>query len=208
MSERYASLLLFGSPGVGKGTQGHLLGCIPGLHHLATGDMFRGLNKASELGQRFLEYSSKGLLVPDDLTVELWKQHVANLVASGVYHPDRDLLVLDGIPRSITQAEALDDLIEVVGIVHLEAPNLDILIERMKRRADEQGRHDDADEAVVRHRFEVYEAETRPVLAFYPTNLVSSVSAMGPPVDVLHRVLGVVAPLYMDRFKNPLKRVG
>ena len=73
MTERYNTFLLFGAPGVGKGTQGRVLGCIPGMRHLATGDMFRSLNKNSDLGKRIGQYMSRGELVPDARTVEMTK---------------------------------------------------------------------------------------------------------------------------------------
>ncbi len=204
MSQPYRSILLFGPPGVGKGTQGELLGAVPGFCHLATGDMFRGLDKASELGKEFVSYSSRGELVPDELTVRLWQQHVAGLVEAGAYRPDRDILVLDGIPRSVTQAEALDDKIDVLAIIHLVCPDIDEMVQRMKGRALKQGRADDADESVIRRRFEVYEAETAPVLGHYDPKLVHDIDAVGKPSRVLSDLLSAVVPLHDDSFGNPL----
>src|SRR5688572_21597402 len=100
MADRYRAVLLFGAPGVGKGTQGKLLGQIPGIRHLATGDMFRSMDKKSPLAREVLGFMSRGELVPDELTVQLWQQHVKDLIQSGKYSPTSDLLVLDGIPRS------------------------------------------------------------------------------------------------------------
>ena len=108
MAGKYRCVLLFGAPGVGKGTQGKLLGRIPGFVHMASGDIFRSLDKSSELGRKFLQYSTQGLLVPDDVTIEVWKDHVGRQVAEGTYRPDRDLLVLDGIPRSVEQCRSLE----------------------------------------------------------------------------------------------------
>ena len=69
MAKRLKTILLFGAPGAGKGTQGKILGRIPGFFHLSSGDMFRALDPNSDLGQRVTSYSSKGELVPDDLTI-------------------------------------------------------------------------------------------------------------------------------------------
>ncbi|MHC4992094.1 MAG: adenylate kinase family protein, partial [Planctomycetota bacterium] len=113
MDEPYRVLLLFGPPGSGKGTQGRMLEVIPGLHHLATGDMFRSLDPDSPLGQRVRTYSSKGELVPDDLTVELWQDYLKKQIEEGAYRPEFDLLMLDGIPRSVAQAESLSKHVEV-----------------------------------------------------------------------------------------------
>ena len=73
-NQRYRAILLFGYPGSGKGTQGEVLGRMPNLLHLAMGDIFRALDRQSDIGQEFLSYSNKGLLVPDELTVRVWKR--------------------------------------------------------------------------------------------------------------------------------------
>lgn len=204
MAERYRSILLFGPPGVGKGTQGKLLGSVPGFFHLATGEMFRGLDKNSDLGKEVVTYSSRGELVPDELTVRLWQQHVQGLIENDTYAPARDILVLDGIPRSVTQAQALDDKLDVLAIIHLTCPDIDEMVERMKGRALKEGRKDDADENVIRRRFEVYAAETSPVLSHYDAALVNDIDGVGKPARVLRDVLGIVAPLHDDSFENPL----
>lgn len=204
MSDLYRAILLFGPPGVGKGTQGKLLGAIPGFFHLATGDMFRGLDKNSQLGQEFLSYSSRGELVPDELTVRLWEQHTAGLAESGQYRPASDILVLDGIPRSLTQSKALDDKIQPLCLIHLICPDIDEMVHRMKGRALKEGRHDDADEKVIRRRFEVYAAETAPVLGHYDASLIHDIDGVGKPVRVLRDVLDVVTELHDDSFDNPL----
>ncbi len=204
MAPRYPSILLFGPPGVGKGTQGKILGSIPGFFHLATGDMFRSLDKESELGAEFQRYSSQGLLVPDELTIRLWEQHVAQLISRGLYTADRDILLLDGIPRSVAQAEAMHDYIDVLLVVHMIAANLDEMVRRMQQRATEQGRTDDADDAVIRRRFEVYEQETAPVLGAYDASLIASVDGLGTPVEVLLRVLQAIVPCVAKSGAKPM----
>ncbi|MCH2135948.1 MAG: nucleoside monophosphate kinase [Phycisphaerales bacterium] len=198
--------LLFGQPGVGKGTQGEVLGRIPGLVHLATGDMFRGLDHESELGQEFLKYSSQGLLVPDDLTCRLWRQYVQGMIDTNAYRPHMDLLLLDGIPRSVAQAQTLAEHIDVLTVVHLVCPKRDELVARIKRRAQKQGRLDDADESVIRRRLDVYEEETRPVLECYDSSIVHDVDATGLPMQVTQRVLNVIIPAVQHRLANPLGR--
>jgi adenylate kinase len=197
-------MLLFGPPGTGKGTQGKALGAIPGLVHLATGDMFRGLDPRSPLGQRVRGYSSRGELVPDDLTVELWQDHVEQMARGGRYRPGRDLLVLDGIPRSPAQAAMLDPHVEVLVIVQLIVPDLEELVQRMKQRALKEKRQDDADERVIRRRFEVYGQETAPTLSHYPASLVRAIPATGAPLEVLRRILDAMAPVYSVNFANPM----
>ena len=194
MTNRYPSILLFGPPGVGKGTQGQILGSVPGFFHLATGDMFRSLDKESEIGKEFAEYSSQGLLVPDSLTIRLWQQHVEQLNSRALYDPTTDVLLLDGIPRSEPQAVAMRDHIDPFMVVHLVCENLDEMVRRMKKRATEQGRPDDADESVIRKRFEVYDEQTAPVLACYDESIVTNIDALGTPAEVLQRVLNAVVP--------------
>ena len=171
-----------------------MLGSIPGFFHLATGDMFRSLDKESEIGMEFTRYSSQGLLVPDFLTVRLWRQHVDQLIARELYNPTSDVLLLDGIPRSVPQAKSMMDYIQPLMIIHLVCEDLDEMVKRMQKRATEQGRPDDADESVIRKRFEVYSAQTAPVLACYDSELVSDIDALGTQAEVLLRILSNLVP--------------
>ena len=204
MAGRYQSVLLFGAPGVGKGTQGKLLGHIPGFFHLATGDIFRPIDKESELGRKFLEYSSQWLLVTDEFTIRAWQGYMQQKIEAEDFRPGTDLLVLDGIPRNVNQAKIVDAHIEVLRIIHLKAPNIDEMVQRMKKRAETEGRIDDADESVIRRRFEVYDEETAPVLSYYDAHLISDVIAVGTPAEVLMQVLQAIVPVYRDHFGNPL----
>ena len=105
----YRTILLFGAPGSGKGTQGKILGTIPSFFHCACGDVFRNLRIDDPLGKVFVEYSSRGLLVPDEPTINLWSQNIQGKTMSGQFHPERDTLILDGIPRNPNQARMLKD---------------------------------------------------------------------------------------------------
>ncbi|HJN71321.1 MAG TPA: nucleoside monophosphate kinase [Phycisphaerales bacterium] len=199
MPEKYPSILLFGPPGVGKGTQGQMLGSIPGFFHLATGDMFRSLDKESEIGMEFTRYSSQGLLVPDFLTVRLWRQHVDQLIARELYNPTSDILLLDGIPRSVPQAESMNEHVNPIVIIHLVCQDLNEMVKRMQKRATEQGRPDDADESVIRKRFEVYSEQTAPVLACYDEAIIANIDALGTQAEVLLRVLSAVVPVLNNK---------
>ncbi len=205
MPERFRCVLLFGPPGVGKGTQGRILGRVPGFFHMASGDMFRAVDADSELGRKFMEFSSKGLLVPDDLTVECWREYMDKQIASGNYDSERDILLLDGIPRSVQQIRLMDDYISVLRVVHLATPDIDLMVKRMKRRAEKENRHDDADESVIRKRFEVYKQETAPLLAIFEPNIVVEIKATAAPVEVLRNILDALTPVYTESFKNPLE---
>src|SRR5262245_17395363 len=106
---RYKTILLFGAPGSGKGTHGKILGSIPNFFHLACGEVFRNLTLGSELGRTFIQYSSQGQLVPDEPTIQLWRNTIDGYTTAGRFHPETDTLVLDGIPRSASQARLLKD---------------------------------------------------------------------------------------------------
>lgn len=184
----YASILMFGCPGTGKGTQGEVLGGMANMVHLAMGDIFRALDKESEIGKEFLSYSTKGQLVPDELTVRVFQHHMEGRIRAGEIDPGYHTLILDGIPRTVSQVERLADVIAVKKIIHLVMDDREALVARLARRATKSNRPDDADPSVIENRIEVYERETRPVLDAYPKKLLARVNADQPPLAVLRDV--------------------
>jgi adenylate kinase len=186
---RIRTVLVLGAPGSGKGTQGRVLGAVPGFFHLACGDVFRSLDTASELGSTFLQYSSQGKLVPDQFTIQLWLDHIRGREQTGDFKPDEEILVLDGIPRNRAQAEIMSDYIDVICLVFLEAKNQDQLVERLRRRALHENRLDDANESVIRQRLLEYESQTAPLLDYYASDVISRVDAGKRPIDVLRDVV-------------------
>lgn len=191
-TKRYPAILLFGCPGSGKGTQGAVLGAMPNLRHLAMGDIFRALDKASEIGLEFLSYSTKGLLVPDELTIRVFRHHVETLIAGGKLDLAYHTLLLDGIPRTVKQVELLQTVIEVKQIVYLMIEDRDALVQRLVKRAASSNRPDDADQKVIENRIAVYERETHPVLDAYPKKIIARVNADQPPLGVLRDVAGAL----------------
>lgn len=203
---RYKTILLFGAPGSGKGTQGKILGVVPGFYHLSCGEVFRTLNAKSELGRTFVEYSSRGELVPDDLTIKMWKENIHAQEVLSLYKPDDDLLILDGIPRNANQAKLMDEHIEVLKIIYLVCDNEKAMVDRLRRRALKENRADDAREEVIRRRWDVYKRETMPVLEHYPKKIINQVSAMGSPASVLQHILELVVPVQEGHFMNTLQK--
>jgi adenylate kinase len=189
---KYRTFLIFGAPGSGKGTQGKILGAIPRFFHFACGDVFRALDTRTELGQAFLEYSSRGQLVPDDLTVKLWHARIVDVVRAHTFKPDIDSLVLDGIPRNVGQARIMTDLLEVKTVFHLTCPDRNALITRLKKRALKENRFDDANEEVIRRRLGTYDAESRPVLEFYGPDLMKEIDATQTPLKVALEILQTI----------------
>jgi adenylate kinase len=198
---RYKSILLFGAPGSGKGTQGKILGAIPGFYHSACGDVFRSLDLQSEMGRVFWEYAGKGRLVPDEFTVKLWKQYINGMEMVNQFFPETQMLVLDGIPRNVEQAKLLEDTIEVVKVIHLVCADMAKMVERLKRRALKENRFDDANDKVIQRRLEVYEQETHPVLNYYPPEKIVKIDATMSQIRVLSEIIRLLVPLKeeMDR---------
>jgi adenylate kinase len=195
MSGRHRAILLFGAPGAGKGTQGKIIGQVPNFVHYSCGDAFRSLRVDSSLGRVFVEYASKGQLVPDEPTIELWKQSIQGLIATGRFNPDADTLVLDGIPRNPRQVELMAELIEVKAIFNLFCPQMDKLVGRLQRRALKENRLDDANVDVIRARLETYKRETRAVLDCYPDTIIHQIDSTQEPLLVLLDILRVIARL-------------
>jgi adenylate kinase len=192
---KYRTILMFGAPGSGKGTHGKALGAIPGFFHCACGDVFRSLRPETPLGRRFLEFSSRGQLVPDEATIELWRQCLDNSMQVGRFHPEADTLVLDGIPRSVAQAEMLKDTLNVIAVFYLTASKPETLVQRMQRRALKENRLDDANLDVIRQRLKTYEKESKPVLNFYGKKLVHRINTDGLPVEIFSDILKHVVNL-------------
>ncbi len=190
-TERYKAFIFLGAPGCGKGTQGAILGSIPRFYHFSMGDAFRSMDTRTPIGQEFIKYSREGELVPDELTIRFFKLQVDARAALGMFKPDIDILILDGIPRSVEQAQLLEEHIEVLQLFHLSCPNREELITRIRKRAIKSGRLDDADGQVIRNRIQTYEDETKELLEHY-SDRRSDIDANQVPVKVLDQILEVI----------------
>jgi adenylate kinase family enzyme len=127
MSHAYQALLLTGLPGSGKSTQGKVLGALPGLHYWSAGEVLRAVDSHSDHGRMVQRYLAHGELIPDELAVSLCLADLEARVAAGVYRPATDLLVLDGIPRTVRQAAVLDEHITVIKILSLVCNDIERL---------------------------------------------------------------------------------
>lgn len=201
MPDRYKTILLFGAPGAGKGTQGNILGRIPGFFHMSCGEVFRNIDISSDLGKIFYETSSRGELVPDEITVKMWAKNIAAQCTLGIYKPHDDLLILDGIPRTVEQAHLMDEHIHVYKVIHLTCSDENEMFQRLRRRALKSNRIDDADENVIRNRWEVYQRETAPVLEHYPKEDIVEIDSIGSPAVILHDILEVVTTIQNTHFE-------
>jgi adenylate kinase len=188
------NLLVLGPQGAGKGTQAKRISSEFGIPHISTGDMFRAARDAgTELGKQVAPILAAGELVPDELTVALIRERLGEPDAAEGF-------VLDGFPRNLAQAEALDEMLASIGrqldaILFFDIPD-SVGIERALERARLEGRDDDTPD-VIKRRLEIYHAETEPVVEHY-------------------RVTGKLVPLHAERaieavwreIEEALERVG
>jgi adenylate kinase len=159
------NLLVLGPQGAGKGTQSARISEEYGIPHIATGDMFRALDTSSELGRRVKEIMDAGELVPDEITIAMIRERLSEPDAEGGF-------VLDGFPRNLAQAEALDGMLGGIGrgldaILFFDVPD-SVGAERALSRAEIEGRTDDTPEVIAK-RLSVYHEQTEPIVEHYRT---------------------------------------
>jgi adenylate kinase len=195
MLRKYQALLLIGLPGSGKSTQGRILGSLPGIHYWEAGETFRAIDAESEIGRLIHQYISRGELIPDELAVSLCLDDLKARVIAGAYHPATDILVFDGIPRTVKQAALLDEHVSVTKILYLICEDIGRVIQRLRRRAVEQGRADDASESIISHRLQVYQRYTAELLEYYPMKRIVKIDALRSPMEVLDQILHVMISL-------------
>ena len=179
-------LLLIGPPGAGKGTQATVLSGIYGIPAISTGDIFReNVKNNTELGAKAKAFMDAGNNVPDSLTNDLVKDRLTHEDCANGF-------LLDGYPRTLAQVDALDGFLAESGhaldaVVELVA-DVDVVVERLSKRAQEQGRADD-DESVVRHRLAVYAEQTAPLIEVYgQRGALVSVDGIGAVDEVTGRI--------------------
>jgi adenylate kinase len=159
------NILLLGPQGSGKGTQAKLISQTYGIPHIATGDMIREMKELdTPEGRELKAVYDAGELANDDLMIRL----IASRLDRGDTIPG---FVLDGFPRTMPQADALDELLRDLGrdldvVFEFQVPDRDVLLQRLLKRAEEEGRSDDTPEA-IRRRLELYEQETAPLTEYY-----------------------------------------
>lgn len=194
--QRLRGLLLFGYPGSGKGTQGKILSALPGFHHVAMGDIFRGLNSENPLFERVQSYIRRGDLVPDELTMDLFFGHIKTFNPA----PD-DFLVIDGVPRNAKQVRLLNEQVEVIKIFKLSVYDEALVIDRLRKRARAQNRPDDASDEVIQHRLKVYREETESSIDAYPGTILTRIQASQPIFDVHLDIIQALGKMRHIQFK-------
>jgi len=186
------NLVLFGPPGAGKGTQSQKLIEKYGLIHLSTGDLLRGeISQGTELGLEAKKLMDEGLLVPDAVVIGMISNKLdANKAAKG--------FIFDGFPRTVAQAQALDELLTskksaISGMIALEV-NDDELEQRLLLRGKDSGRPDDANPDIIRKRIKEYNEKTAPVAGFYKDqNKFTSINGIGSIAEIFGAIDKVIA---------------
>lgn len=213
------NLIIFGPPGSGKGTYASRLGPILGIKKLTTGEVFREIAKENtELGRKVDGYLKKGILVPDETTIEVVRELIGR--------PDfKNGAIFDGYPRTISQAEALEDMVKIDAIIHLIVPEW-VIVERLSTRVicrkcetiynvkylkpkvegvcDKCGgelyqRNDDKPE-VIKERFKVYQNQTEPLLDYYRGKI--------PFADIECNDVDIPPEVMVNKILEELKNVG
>lgn len=187
-------LLLIAPPGAGKGTQAARIAARYGITHISSGDLFRRhVAEGTPEGKAVEQYVRRGDLVPDDVVFSMLVAPVVEASRDGGY-------VLDGFPRSVPQAErafeyATELGVEAQAVLSLEVDEADVLA-RVRGRAEAEHRADDADEAVVRHRLDVYAEATLPLVAYYEKRgIVHHIDARPPIDEVSDAIFAILDPL-------------
>jgi adenylate kinase len=184
------NLIIFGPPGSGKGTQSAKIVEKYKVTHISTGDLLRDeMEKKSPLGEEVRRYIDKGMLVPDDIVIR-------ELQETAEKHLDSPGFIFDGFPRTIVQAEMLDEMMEAHGIpinlvISVEVGEQE-LFKRLIGRAEDSGRSDDTEE-IIWKRIDVYKSQTLPLLAYYrKQGKVASINGMDPVDKVFEKISAAI----------------
>mgnify|MGYP002048644581 FL=1 len=185
------NIIIFGKPGSGKGTQASLIKDNYSLVHISTGDVFRkNTSQGTDLGKVAVQFMSKGEVVADDIAVSRLKEEIKSFIPCNGF-------IFDGFPRTIIQAESLDDLLKSMElnidmVVALDVEN-NKLIERLLNRGKTSGRSDDKSEEKINKRLEEYDKKTKPLIDFYKNQKkFISINGVGDLNDVTTRLISII----------------
>jgi adenylate kinase len=189
MAKQKYNLIIYGAPGSGKGTQGKLIAEKLKIFYFSTGDAFRSeIANGSKLGKDVEQILKGGHLVPDQIVIEIVKNTLKEKAKNG--------FILDGFPRTLIQAEALENLFKELKIADVKVINLEVdeaeVVKRLLSRAKIEGRADDTKE-IIENRMKVYNNQTSPILDYYSTHEdLININGMGSVDEILERILSAL----------------
>lgn len=172
-----------------------MLQAVSGHLHISSGEIFRALPPESELGRVYHNYMDQGKLGPDDLTIKIFCEHIEGLARDKIYKPNEQILLLDGIPRTLPQVELLAPHIDLLSILVFDLGDKEALIERLKKRAAIEGRNDDQSSSILENRMDVFYNQTLPALDALPQEKIIRINAVQKPLIVLRDVLDQIGTL-------------
>ena len=182
-------IIIFGPPGAGKGTQANYIADRYNVLHISTGDLLReAVKNETEIGTLAKSYMDKGELVPDSVVIEIIKQKLANL--------ENNKFMLDGFPRTVAQAEALDKMLEEINlkldaVIFLDVDDEEV-VSRILKRQEIEGRQDDSED-VVRNRLSVYKEQTSPLSEYYESKgILNKIDGKGGIEEISERINDVL----------------
>ncbi|AHK63383.1 Adenylate kinase [Chlamydia avium] len=192
----FSSILLFGPPGSGKDFLGNFIAQGGTQVYVSLGDIFRCYPIWSPIRQLFHKYAVSGALIPDDDVVAVWNYYVQGLISVGKFLPDRQDLLISGLPRTLGQAKLLESYITVRHVIILEVHEESTLLERTQHSLYSKGRINEVGIDVLQKRLESYKKDIDALIRYYPLHKVSRISADQKPMEVLRDVLSRLAHVF------------
>ncbi len=190
--DKYSAIVLFGAPGVGKGTHGKLLAQDSSYFHFSSGEMFRSLDTSTDLGSKVKALTDKGNFVDDETTIALAKETLERKIRTKEYLSDNQYLLLDGLPRNSYQVGLMEEFIQVKQIIYLYVEKEDILVQRLQQRSLKENRRDDSKLEFIQHRLNIYEMNTLPLLRLYSPSIIVEINSSHSIAEVNAEIIDTI----------------
>ena len=196
---KFPAVILLGPPGSGKRLLGKYLGSSPNQYYLSSSMIFKSIDQDTPAGELYYSYAKKKKLVPNDVTLELWENYIQGLISTNSYRPNKQDLVLDGIPRTKEQAQMLDEYLNVRHVIVLESQLRDDLLKRVRRQVRKEGGLDEGVKKSFDNDYQEYSDNISGLVDVYPTHMVTYINADQRPLEVLRDVLIRLAHILSPR---------
>ncbi|ANH78803.1 adenylate kinase family protein [Candidatus Chlamydia sanziniae] len=192
-TQPFSSILLFGPPGAGKDFLGHFIANAGHQVYVSLGDIFRRYPLESPIRKLFHKYAVLGTLIPDRDVIAIWHYYIQGMIATGQYLPNKQDLLVSGVPRTLKQARLLDAYLHVRHVILLEVADETKLLERTQRSLHKKGRLDEVSVEVLQKRLQTYKKEIKEIVQYYPRHKISRINAEQKSLEVLRDILSRLA---------------